>query len=775
MSLKAISNKLKVIQNTIYSNSLWKHLCIPNYTVLTFLLFTFYFSLHAQDQKNFVKNGDKLIEKYGDYYGASIWYKKALDFDSTYLEIVFKYAEALRGYNDYAKAESKYYYIYKKDRGINYPLAPFWYSMMLKYNGKYADAKKSFKRSKRFFSKDRKSYHYLKIMNEIKSCEEAINIMRDSVPVDINNMGNSINTYNGELSGTLLNDSTVIYSSLRDEKMQSNNIIVDTSLYLFRLFQGSKKGDIWSLDDKLNEKINEPEFNVANGSLNAKGNVFYYTRCDRSFNCKIYAINYNNGEWEVPFEVKGVNIEGFNTTHPSIAEVNDKEVLFFSSNRGGGEGQMDIWYARKDANGNFMAPRNAGNKINTIEDEITPYYNPKDSTLYFSSNWHYGLGGFDIFKSNSDLLTFGKPENMGYPINTSTNDIYYNIRNSTALITTNRIGSYTKKGETCCNDIWVYEIPDTVKPVYTTLEELNRYLPVRLYFHNDHPNPRTRDTLTELNYMSTYKDYTRLYNEYKREYAKGLKKEEKVDALLDIEDLFSEQIDKGANDLSMFTPLLIEELEKGKTVTLTIKGFASPLSKSDYNVNLTLRRVSSLINYLSEYGSGQLLPYINGTAESGANLNFIKVPFGEYQSVKNISDDIKDQRNSIYSPGAALERKIEIIAIQADDTSQIAMDGSEIEKLPLLTFKDSIIHLSVGQTEKPLKIINNGEAPLKIFSATFSCEGFTIDLPGLEIPRMEPLELKLTYNPKEHHTKTCTVEFLTNTIPNKIRKTIVIE
>lgn len=731
---------------------------------------------YAQNQKQLVKVGDELIEKYGDYYGASKWYKQALDIDSTYLDIVFKYAESLRKYNDYAKAESKYYYIYKKDRGRDYPLAPFWHAMMLKYNGNYNEAKKSFKRAKRFFSRDRKGYHYLKIMNEIKSCEEALKIMRDSVPVDIKNLGSSINTYSSELGGTLLNDSTVIFSSLRDEKMEDDYVVVDTSLYLVRLFKGSKQGDIWKSDDKLDKKINEPNYHIANGCLNPKGDVFYYTKCDRNYNCKIYAIKYTNGDWEKPYEVKGVNVDGYTSTQPSVAEVEGKEVLFFSSNRPGGKGQMDIWFSRKSESGFFMTPANAGEVINTIEDEITPFYNQKDSSLYFSSNWHFGLGGFDIFKSKSeDITQFEKPENMGYPINTSTNDFYYNIRNKTALITSNRKGSYTKKGETCCNDIWEYEIPDTTEIIYTTLEELNRYLPVRLYFHNDHPNPRTRDTLTDLNYINTYKDYTRLYNEYRREYSKGLKGDEKDEALLDIEDLFSEHIDKGANDLKLFTPLLVKELEAGKTVTLTIKGFASPLSKSDYNVNLTLRRVSSLINYLSEYDNGKLLPYIKGTAENGAQLAFIKVPFGEYQSVKTISDDLKDKRNSVYSPGAALERKIEIIAIQADDTNQVAMDGSELEKLPLLTFRDTIIKLKVGQTEKQLKVINNGEAPLKIFNATFSCDGFTIDLPPKEIARMEPFYLNLTYHPKEHTPKKCTVEFLTNTIPNKIVKEIWIE
>jgi tetratricopeptide (TPR) repeat protein len=728
----------------------------------------------AQSQKKIVKVGDQLFSE-GDYYGASKWYKQALDIDSTILDIVFKYAESLRKYNDYAKAESKYYYIYKKDRGKLYPTAPFWYSTMLKYNGKYYEAKKSFKRAKRFFSRDRKSYHYLKVMNEIKSCEFAIKLMKDSISVDIKNMGNSINTYSSELGATLLNDSTIIYSSLRDEKMKENNIVIDTSLYLVRLFKGSKNGNTWNTDEKLSEKINEANYHVANGFFDDEENTFYYNKCTRDLKCKIYAIKFENGEWGSPFEIKAVNTDGYTTAQPSISTLGEEKIMFFSSDRPGGKGMKDIWCSRRNQNGEFTAPANAGSKINTIEDEITPFYNPKDSNLYFSSNWHYGLGGFDIFKAHSDLNSFDKPENMGYPINTSTNDFYYNIHKNTALITSNRIGSYTKKGETCCNDIWVYEIPDTIKQIYTTLEELNKYLPVRLYFHNDHPNPRSRDTLTAFNYMTTYKSYTRLYNEYKREYSSGLKGEIKEDALLDIEDLFSEYIDKGANDLNLFTPLLIKELESGKTVTLTIKGFASPLSKSDYNVNLTLRRVSSLINYLSEYENGKILPYINGTAENGAKLEFIKVPFGEYQSVKTISDDIKDKRNSVYSPGAALERKIEIIAIQANDTNQVAMDGSEIEKLPLLTFRDSTIQLTVGQTEKKIKIVNNGDAPLKIFSATFSCEGFTIDLPGLEIPRMEPLELNLTYNPKEHTPKTCTVEFLTNTIPNKIKMKIIIK
>jgi len=772
-----MSWKVKSEKSKINSFNLQKKIKPCLYViVLTLILSTFHFSLQAQNQKQLVKTGDQLYNE-GDFYGASLWYQQALEIDSTYLAIVFKYAESLRLYNDYAKAESKYYYIYKKDRGKVYPEAAFWYAMMLKYNTKYLDAKKSFKRAKRLFSRNKNSYYYLKVMQEIKACDTALEIMKDSIPVDIKNMGNSINTYSSELSGTLLNDSTIIYSSLRDEKMKDNNVVTDTSLYLVRLFEGSKKGDLWITDKKLEDKINEPNYHIANGYFDAEEDLFYYNKCTRDFKCKIYAIAFKNGEWGTSYEVKNINLDGYTTTQPSTATINNNKVIFFSSDRPGGKGMQDIWYSQKDANGNFREPANAGGNINSIEDEITPFYSLKDTSLYFSSNWHEGLGGFDIFKSHSDLNSFDKPLNMGYPINTSTNDFYYNIYNHTVLITSNRIGSYTKKGETCCNDIYAYELPriaDTVPNVFSNLEELNRYLPVRLYFHNDHPNPRTTDTITNLNYMTTYKEYTKLYQEYRREYTNGLKGDEKEDALLDIEDLFSEHIDKGAKNLEMFTPLLIKELEASKTITLTIKGFASPLTKSDYNVNLTLRRVSSLINYLSEYENGKLLPYINNTADNGARLIFIKIPFGEYQSDKGISDDVKDLRNSVYHPKAALERKIEIIAIDANDTNNVAFDGSELEKLPLLTFKDSIIHFAIGQTEQQIEITNTGEAPLKLFVATFSCDGFTIDLPKTEIPIMESLTLKLSYHPKEDVPKTCTVEFLTNTIPNKIIKEVVI-
>lgn len=743
---------------------------------LLFLLLFFYFGSNlvvAQSQQQLIKVGNQLFEE-GDYYAASLWYKNAMNVDSSLLELRFKYAEALRLYNEYQKAEYQYYYIFKEDRGKTFPLAPFWYATMLKYNGNYNDAKKSFKRIKNIYSSDKKGYHYQKVVQEIKSCEKAIEISKDTLLIDIKNAGKTVNTYNSELGGRLILDSILIYASLRDEKMKDDNEILDTSLYLTRLFSSKKSDNTWEQGEKLEELINVPNLHIANGSMNENETVFYFTQCDRKLNCNVFGIKYNNGKFEPPvFEVENINSENFTTTQPFSAIINDKEVLFFSSNRTGGKGKMDIWYAIKNEFGVFEQPINAGKSINSIDNEITPFYNNADTALYFSSDWHEGLGGFDVFKAKkpAESFVFEKPINAGIPINSSVNDFYYSMNKNLALLTSNRVGSYTKKGETCCNDIYYYEIPDTIKPIYTSLEEMNRYLPVKLYFHNDYPNPRTRDTLTTLTYDATYKDYTRMYNQYRREYAADLKKQKKIDAEVEIDELFSNFIDKGMNDLILFTPLLIVELEKGKEITLTIKGYASPLSKTDYNVNLTLRRISSLINYLNEYENGKIAPYMNGTAVNGGKLNFIKVPFGEYQA-NTISDDLADQRNSVFSPAAALERKIEIIAIAESDTNNVALDGSELEKLPLLTFKDTLITFEPTEFEKQVRFINNGEAPLKIFEATFTSQGFEAIFPTEEIPSFE---IKYLTIKRTSETTNCNVIFLTNGVPNQISKQIIVK
>ena len=122
---------------------------------------------------------------------------------------------------------------------------------------------------------------------------------------------------------------------------------------------------------------------------------------------------------------ESVNVPGYKSINPFVSL--DETQLYFSSNRPGGEGGMDLWVIDLDENGHVVGEaRNLGRPINTVLDEVTPFFHEASSTLYFSSNGLNSIGGLDIFKArfNKDNKSFQQPENMGKPINSSMDDSY---------------------------------------------------------------------------------------------------------------------------------------------------------------------------------------------------------------------------------------------------------------------------------------------------------------------------------------------------------------
>lgn len=693
---------------------------------------------NAQSLKQWTKFGDAAADK-GDHYGAALYYRQALDMEPGKLQLQWKYAEALRGYNHYEVAEEYYGKVYKKDRGKIYPEGLFWLATMQKCNGHLEESIDSWKRLQQKHKQDKASYTYRKATQEMAACAFALGLKEDSLELEVENLGPDINTTESEFSAFLPfdNDSSLYFSTLRGNVNEAFEV---SGEYVVRIHSGTlgRSADHGPLDSL----INASGTHNANGTFNLSGNQFYFSRCNEDHGCKLMVANKLGNRWSVPQLASGLN-GGHTSTQPMIAKVDGKEVLFFSSDRSGGQGKLDIWYAISDGEG-FGPPQNAGAHINSIDNEITPFWSEAEQQLYFSSDWHKGLGGYDIFKAG---LLSGEPQNLGYPINTHTNDVYYAHYPDYgfALLASNRKGSLAVKGETCCNDIYRVQLePDSVEeeiPEFTTLEELNRYLPVTLYFHNDEPNPRSTDTTTALSYTETYEAYRALLPVYEKEYATGLKGDEASQAKEDINAFFVEKVEQGAIDLEVFTKLLLNELAKGQKVELTVKGFASPLAKTDYNVNLTSRRVQSLINYMNNYRGGVFRQYMEREAKNGGSLSFVKIPFGEYKAGSLVSDNLNDLRNSVYSRAAALERKIEIISVQqaaSDSLGPLPQFDREIVDLGTVQFREEV--------EATFKLSNVGDQPLEILSVVPDC-GCT--MPNLENSLLAPGEsttITLQYN-----------------------------
>lgn len=188
---------------------------------------------------------------------------------------------------------------------------------------------------------------------------------------------------------------------------------------------------------------------------------------------------------------------------------------------------------------------------------------------------------------------------------------------------------------------------------------LINYLPMHLYFDNDRPNPRTMRVKTDKTYEETVKTYIARRETFRNMYSRGSSGEEKIKKQTEIDMFFDEYVIKGADTLKAFTGYLIQYLEQGNTAQLMIRGFASPLAGKRYNNNLTKRRINSIVNYFNEHDRGAMRKFLNS-----GQLKVSEVSYGEYLAQKGISDDVKDRKNSVFSPAASIERRVEIIEIK---------------------------------------------------------------------------------------------------------------
>lgn len=672
---------------------------------------------YSQKLKDYLKYGDESFTD-GDYYGASLFFAKAMELDSNDFEVVWRYAESLRMYNEYEKAAYYYEKIYKKDKGKYYIDAVFWLGVMQKNNGDYREAVKTFKWAEKRY-KDKTSYHHNKCKHEKESCTWAIGHVGDTLPITVTNLGMGVNTTDSEF-GAILHDNTLFFTSLRAESIDDNKVVHDED-YAIRIYSASGDGETWNNTTPLPAPINDLAMHSANGSFSPDGNRFYFSRCDNDYGCGIYMSKIENGNWGEPILLEnGINGDDFTSTQPHVAMVEDKEILFFSSNMKGTVGGLDLWWSEiKNDGDKYTKPKNMSKVINTIDNEITPFYDNEEGVLYFSSEWYNNFGGYDVFMSPGTLNDFDAPVNAGAPINTSWNDFYFTKvpESNIGFVTSNRKGSFTVKGETCCNDIYklTFEGEISYSDTIQTLEDLNRYLPVTLYFHNDRPNPRSWDTITPLNYMNTYNSYIDLKQEYRTEYSKVATDPDYASD--EIDDFFAHYVDQGVSDLELFSELLLIELEKGQDIEVTVRGFASPLAKTEYNVPLTLRRISSMINYLYEYEGGVYRKYIDGTADNGGRLSFIKIPFGEYTADQTISDDRELLHESVYSPGAMAERRIQIESVHlvTEDTAFAEPSFlAEIFDFGAVTKGDTLTHTFI--------VTNTGTDELIIENVISECD-----------------------------------------------------
>jgi hypothetical protein len=182
-----------------------------------------------------------------------------------------------------------------------------------------------------------------------------------------------------------------------------------------------KERGVWQSPIDITAMIKAGE-DCSSCSLNKDGSELFLYKND-GYDGNIYSSTLINGTW-TPIKKLNKNIPPkFYESHASISS--DGKKLYFTSNRDGGAGGLDIYVSEKDASGDWGPAVNLGNTINTPYNEDTPFITDNDSVLYFSSEGHNSMGGFDNFKSVRQGTAWKTPSNLGFPINSTDDDKFF--------------------------------------------------------------------------------------------------------------------------------------------------------------------------------------------------------------------------------------------------------------------------------------------------------------------------------------------------------------
>ena len=783
---------------------------------------------NAQTKKAFIQAAEEAFAQ-KNYYAALKYFNIVLEFDENDRNALRKSAISAREFNAYDVAAQKYTYLIDSLSDNSDSLDLYHTALMFQRMGQYDKATEYFDRYILEYGAEDEFTEKVKNQKEktvwassrFKEVDENVSIKRDSTEVNSNF---------SDFGGSYLNDS-LYFSSMRFLEEDSE---LDPPRQFSKILKRGNEGV-----NPIDTDFNKENKVLANITFNQDESKAFYTVCEyvseSELRCDIYqAIVRKDGTLSDPRMLPAmINDTSATNTHPFMTKdpVSDNEILFFVSDRDGGQGMLDIWYSVYDSKLGYSKPINLSS-VNTDGNEATPFYHPESSTLFFSSDGRFGLGGYDIYESVYNGGIYEEPNALSAPINSSYHDLYYYLNDdgTEGLISSNRDGSsyIDNMLKACCFDIYeldikpieidlialtfdklsnlelngatvelieeqteelvaevtsedshehlfkirknkkylvigkkdgyvsdtirlstfnleseepieeklfldpkgialdvftfdantrealngatveledltdptanriielnekgnnfefllerensyriiakkngynsVTEVIDTrgvtgkiTRKLYLQQFELGAYLPITLYFDNDEPEPDSKSTHTDLAYGDILDAYMLRKQTYKDKYAKGAKGDDESESLERMEEFFEGDVRGGFDQFKIFMDGLINELQSGKRMDMTIRGFASPRFNVTYNLVLAQRRITSVRNEMMRYKNGVIKPYLDNK-----QLIMTEISFGEELAPPEVSDNLYDERESIYSWLAAKQRRVEVISI----------------------------------------------------------------------------------------------------------------
>jgi outer membrane protein OmpA-like peptidoglycan-associated protein len=291
----------------------------------------------------------------------------------------------------------------------------------------------------------------------IGMCETGKELVADSLELIIENIGPAINTRYPDYVPVISADETVLIFTSRRPGSTGNQIDSEDGMFHEDIYISTKDSSgKWGKPEDMGSHINT-DYHDACVGLSSDGRELFIYRSGESKKNRgdIYLSKLSGTTWSEPERLGGhINSDSW---EPSATTTTDEKTIIFSSDRPGGFGGTDLYIVRLEPNGQWSEPKNMGSVINTKFDEDAPFIFSDNQTLYFSSRGHKTMGGFDIFKSSFDAekKEYLEPVNIGYPINTADDDIYFvwNAKGERGYFSSWRDDSYGEK------DIYIIHRP----------------------------------------------------------------------------------------------------------------------------------------------------------------------------------------------------------------------------------------------------------------------------------------------------------------------------
>ena len=609
--------------------------------------------------------GDKLFAQ-GSLYNGLHYYEAAIAKNPKQTGLYQQMADGNFTLRDYRTANKYYKMLVDMDtaKHLNW-LALYKYALTEKFLGNYEKAKLLFEQFNQTY-KDKQELADVRkrATTEDLGCDLGIKLRDDKTFKDVKavHLDTNVNQPFTDYAPVLKDPKTLYFSAVISDKVILTGKREKFATFS-RIYSAQKNSDsTWTKKELLHGEVNTVAYHIGNPTFSADGKTMYYTQClqddNQAIKCNIYRSLLGDTGWVAGAMLdENINAAGATNTEPSLGKNEaGEDVLYFVSDRNKSRG-TDIFYAKLIGNGNFAKAKEVGGDINTDGNEFTPNYDIATNTLYYSSDGHVNIGGADVYKTKLSGGKWSESENLGLPVNSSVDDMYYNWneKDGIGFVVSNRPGGFGLKSETCCDDIYQiyrYRIflavkgklvdPDSgnvVKDQVVNLLDANTGAIIKSYNSKDgsyffdlEPDKSYKISAAREGYFTG----TQLYNTLGKDksdtanFVVSMKKMVKNKAY-SLNNIYYEY------DKADLTPAskavldtLFDILKENPTITIELSAHTDSKGADKYNEELSQKRAESCTNYLTNEkgiakerivakGYGKTMPVAPNTNPDGSD------------------------------------------------------------------------------------------------------------------------------------------------------------